>query len=243
MENSNITKINWPDFHVGAGSLSSLEKTILGSYILLSSAKVILEFGSFKGLTTRFIVEFCQVNQIEAKIFAFDVPEVASNLSKLPEFKTAIESGMLTFVGGYLPHSLVQWKKDHNGLKVDLVLDDALHSYKSVWDELNLVWPILSDGGYVLCHHYCYKYEGVRLAVNKFAKSKDAHIQPLVSKNTFNNDSDSTVIHKSVLVSLSKKSDYLKSNIGEILSVRKFYLKKFLAETGFWKFVKPYVRT
>lgn len=242
MEPTITNRIKWPTIQGGEGSLSELEKLILGNFILLSDAKVILEFGSFKGVTTKFIVEFCQINQIHTKVFAFDIPEVTHKLSKIPELEKAIATGMLTFVPGYLPHSLIEWKNEHRGLKVDMVLDDALHSYKSVWEELNLVWPILNEGGYVLCHDYSHKYEGVRLAVNRFAKRNGAHIQPLVSKNTFSNDSNSKIIHKSVLVSLSKKSTYLESNFSEALFVRKFYLKQFFARTYFWKFIRPFVK-
>lgn len=55
-------------------------KSNTANFILLPNAKVILEFGSFIGFTTRIIVEFFQVNQIELKIFDFDVPVVASSL-------------------------------------------------------------------------------------------------------------------------------------------------------------------
>jgi hypothetical protein len=149
---------------------------------------------------------------------------------------------LLTFVGGYLPHSLIEWKNENRDLKVDLLLDDALHSYKSVWEELNLVWPILNDGGYILCHDYSHKYEGVRLAVNQFAKRNGTHLQPLVSKNTHFNDLNSGIIHKSVLVSLSKKSQYLESNFSEIIFVIKFYMNQFLARTKLWKFIRPFVK-
>jgi hypothetical protein len=234
--------INWPTLQGGEGSLSELEKSILGNFILLSAAKVILEFGSFKGVTTKFLVEFCQINQINARIFAFDIPEVTNCLSKIPELEKAIAQGLLTFVGGYLPHSLIEWKNENRDLKVDLLLDDALHSYKSVWEELNLVWPILNDGGYILCHDYSHKYEGVRLAVNQFAKRNGTHLQPLVSKNTHFNDLNSGIIHKSVLVSLSKKSQYLESNFSEIIFVIKFYMNQFLARTKLWKFIRPFVK-
>jgi hypothetical protein len=242
METIISNTIKWPAIQAGEGSLTALEKSILGNFILLSDAQVILEFGSFKGVTTKFLVEFCQINQMHAKIFAFDIPEVTNKLSKIPELEKAISSGMLTFVGGYLPHSLIQWKSNNSSVKVDLVLDDALHSYKSVWEELNLVWPILNDGGYVLCHDYSHKYEGVRLAVNRFAKRMGANIHPLVSKNTFSNESNSKIIHKSVLVSLSKKSSFLESSFSEALFVRKFYLKQFWARTHLWKFIRPYIK-
>jgi hypothetical protein len=242
MEKLISNKIKWPELQAGDGSLTELEKSILGNFILLSDAKVILEFGSYKGVTTKFLVEFCLVNEINARIFAFDIPEVVKSLSKIPELENAISSGLLTMVGGFLPNSFIDWKKENKDQKVDLLLDDALHSYKSVWEELNLVWPILNDGGYVLCHDYSHKYEGVRLAVNRFAKLKGVHLLPLISKNTHMNDLNSTITHKSVLVSLSKRSHYLESNFSEMISVINFYVKQFFANTSLWKFIRPFVR-
>ena len=109
------------------------------------------------------------------------------------------------------------------------MLDNELYSYKKTLYELNLIFPLLSGVGYILCHECCHIYQGKRLAENKLSKSKGAYLQSIASKNTFTNDSFLFVIFKSVLVILSKKSDYLVANFREYHLARKFYIKNFLS--------------
>ena len=80
---------------------------------------------------------------------------------------------MLEFVPGWLPNSLKSWLREHDD-EINLVLDDALHDYTSVYNELKLTWPRLAKDGFIICHDYVDHFEGVTYAIDKFSKQKKA---------------------------------------------------------------------
>ena len=229
-------EIKYPALIDDKGSLTAFEKQLLGNFMILSGAKVILELGVFKGVTTKFICSFLESNNIEGKVYGFDIPEVVEVLEKDAELKAFIEKGLLVLVPGRLPHSLKKWLHDFKHLSIDFVLDDALHDYPSVYGELKLIWPHLSSSGYVLCHDYGNVFPGVVYAVDKFATKYKARMIPLLpSLNT------KEMGLGSALVALRKKE--FKWSFKQTLKQELFVVKIALARSVLWKkILRPFFR-
>ena len=195
MQHSDV--IRFPILENQQGTLTPMEKSLFGHFILLSRPKRILELGVFRGLTSSFLCEFIAANQLNSKVVGFDIPDVITELreSALNQF---VADSRLELVGGYLPGSLAHWLAQNDG-PVEMALVDAMHDFRSVTNELSLLWPRLAEGGFILCHDFAGKYEGVRYAVERFAKKKGAMILPLSSTPEAQKHN-----HGSVLVALAK---------------------------------------
>ena len=228
------SEIVYPALVSEKGSLTKVEKQILGSFIMLSGASTILELGAYKGVTTKFICNFLKENNSSAKLFSFDVPDVVAVLEKDTELLEFINSGQLTFVSGYLPFTLKNWLLKYSQT-IDIVLDDALHDYKSVYEEVRLIWPRLSTDGYILCHDYTDKYWGVIHAVNKFSRrygtmNLSLHSSPTAATGGFG----------SVLVVLRKQKFSIPIPMAAGLEWER--VKGFLVRTVLWKKLRPMLR-
>lgn len=153
------------------GSLGELEKSILGHLILLARPRVIVEVGVFRGTTTRFMLEFLELNNIPCKVVGFDTYEQVTleSLFQNDWFARAVDEGRFEPVKGWLPGSLKEWL-DRTNEPIDVVLDDATHQYGSVSAELRLLWPRLSQHGYFVADDYSSSWPGVRYAVDRFAR-------------------------------------------------------------------------
>lgn len=153
------------------GSLGELEKSILGHLILLARPRVIVEVGVFRGTTTRFILEFLELNNIPCKVVGFDAYEQVTleSLFQNDWFARAVAEGRFEPVKGWLPGSLKEWLA-RTIEPIDVVLDDATHQYGSVSAELRLLWPRLSEDGYFVADDYSASWPGVRYAVDRFAR-------------------------------------------------------------------------
>ncbi len=192
-----------PIHNNSVGSLTAIEKSILGNFIALSKPRNILEIGMYKGATTEFICTFIEENGIDSKVIGFDFPEVIKTIKNTNKSIEKYEAkSLLQTIPGTSPDSVNKWLIESNE-SVDIALVDAEHEYGSVIKELNLLWPKLSDSGYILCHDYSAKFEGVRYAVDYFAKRHNAMILPLSSldrqtesdtKNYINHPEGSSVI-------------------------------------------------
>lgn len=200
-QRSNESLIKMPELSGSRGSLSALEKSLLGHFIALTRPQIIVELGVLEGATTKFILEFLTINKIHAHLIGFDFPDVVSNLRKSNKYMQQKEKdGLLQLIPGELPASLIAWLKSTEET-IDLALVDASHSYKNVIDELGLLWPKLSPDGYILCHDYSRKYEGVRYAVDRFAHKRNVMVLPLSASDRAIKSG-----HGSVLVALCKRS-------------------------------------
>ena len=153
------------------GSLGEIEKSILGHLILLARPRVIVELGVFRGTTTRFMLEFLELNNIRCKVVGFDAYEQVSleSLSQNDWFARAAAEGRFEPVKGWLPDSLREWLA-RTDERIDLVLDDATHQFGSVSAQLRLLWPRLSHHGYFVADDYSSSWPGVRYAVDRFAR-------------------------------------------------------------------------
>ena len=166
-------------------SLNSLEKSLLTHFLGVTNPKVIIELGVHKGSTTKHIIEFLEENNINSKIYGFDLDKVLKELISTDEFISSyVDSNVLELVGGYLPKSLNEFLSKSNPI-VDFVLIDAKHQYKSVLGELELLWPYLSNDGFIICHDY----HKVRLqyAIEYFAKKNRAKFLPILNTSPESN--------------------------------------------------------
>jgi hypothetical protein len=159
-----------------------MEKSLLCHFIVLSQPKIIVEIGVYRAITTLLILDFLKLNEIEAQVVGFDMPETCEQLLKEnDEVRRWSEEGRLRLIGGELPLSLERWVEEEKPV-VDLALLDARHDYPSVGWELKLLWPRLAPQGYILGHDYTEEFDGVRYAFDHFAARAGAHLMPFVSR-------------------------------------------------------------
>lgn len=165
------------------GSLTAAEKSILAHFILLVRPRIILELGVFHAVTTQFMCEFLMKNGLDGRVIGFDVPEVVAALRENNPSVQHLEAlQRLQLVPGRLPFSLSAWLNSTTD-QFDFALVDATHDYHNVYGELTTLWPHLSADGFILCHDYSVKYDGVRYAVDEFAARNGAACMPLLSSN------------------------------------------------------------
>ena len=81
----------------------------------------------------------------------------------------------LIFVPGTLPTSLELFLIK-NKFRIDFVFIDAVGDFKNVFGELSLIWPYLSNDGYIICHFH---KERLQYAVDSFAKKNQANYIPI----------------------------------------------------------------
>ena len=113
-------------------SLNSLEKSFFNLFLGVAKPKVIFELGIHKGSTTKHIIKFLEENHIKSKIYGFDLDKILNELIQKDAFiSTYVDKNILKLVGGYLPKSLEYFLLQTNP-KIDFVLIDANHKYKSV---------------------------------------------------------------------------------------------------------------
>ena len=193
--------VTFPDSVQGQGSLTPLEKMLLGNVILLERPRLIVELGVLHAVTTQFICAFLEENDIDASVVGFDLQEVVARLRKENAAVQHYEEvARLELIPGRLPTSLEQWLHRVDQ-PIDLAFVDATHDYRSVTAELQLLWPRLAPDGCILCHDYSEKYDGVRHAVDRFGAKMGARVLPLTSSARAEKHG-----YSSVLVALRRKT-------------------------------------
>ncbi len=174
--------IRLPPLMSSFASLSPLEKSLLGHFIVLSQPRLIVEVGVYRAVTTCLILDFLRLNDIDAQVIGFDMAETCEQLVREnAEVRRWTEEGRLRLIGGELPFSLRRWIEEEHPV-VDLALVDARHDFPSVDWELKLLWPCLAPQGYILGHDYTAEFDGVRYAFDHFAAKTGAHLMPLASE-------------------------------------------------------------
>jgi len=173
--------IRFPPLLSSFASLSPLEKSLLGHFIVLSRPRLIVEVGVYRAITTCLILDFLQLNEIDAQVVGFDMRETCEQLLREnADVRRWTDEGRLRLIGGELPFSLRRWIEEEKPV-VDLALIDARHDFPSVDWELKLLWPCLSPHGYIIGHDYTEEFDGVRYAFDHFAAKTGAHLMPLAS--------------------------------------------------------------
>ena len=153
-------------------SLNVYEKSLLSHFLILSKPKRILELGIDKGSTTKYIQKILSENRIDIKYYGFDYEHVIDDLINNDQtIKELVEKNKLQFIKGSLPSTLELFLDKHNEY-FDFILIDATGDYQNVYGELSLLWPQLSDTGFIMCHFH---KERLQYAVNYFAKKNNAN--------------------------------------------------------------------
>lgn len=163
-------------------SLTEIEKRVLAHFLLLNRPEVCIELGMLRGATTAFLCDVLESNDISGKVTGFDLPETVDRLraDETGTFLGLEQRGRLEMIPGRLPLSLSGWL-GRNPRPIDLALVDATHDYRNVLGELQLLWPRLSNEGFIICHDYSEKFQGVRYAVDHFTRTKGALMLPLLT--------------------------------------------------------------
>lgn len=202
--------IPFPPIVESAASLRPLEKTLIGYFITLIRPRVIVELGVYKAVTTKFVCDFLDTNDIECQVIGFDLPEMIDAIrAENGDMYQREQSGRLQLIPGKLPHSLKDWLETNN-TPIDLALVDARHDYPSVTSELKLLWTHLAPFGAVLGHDYSGgEHEGVMYAFDWFAlRHLDAQVMSLRSTpeaNQFAFRGNQQEMYHSVLVALRRR--------------------------------------
>ncbi|MEQ8672491.1 MAG: class I SAM-dependent methyltransferase [Aggregatilineales bacterium] len=225
--------IKYPEIEEVIASLRPMEKIMLGQFMMLVRPRIILELGVWQAKTTQFMYNFMLANNIDAKIYGFDMPFVVEKLNSDDVVLKMQADGRLSLIPGALPDSLKAWTAQ-NKPQIDLVLIDAYHDYPSVVSELRAIWPYLSPEGVILCHDYEYgpenQHEGVIYAVHKFAsRHKDAMLLSLRSSKEADQylfEGQYDLMFHSVLVGLRKQPFALQSS---------GWLRHWYTELNWWK--------
>jgi predicted O-methyltransferase YrrM len=161
----------FPQFLHEPGSIGYLEKLQLAQLLLVARPRLVVETGTFRGLTTRFAAELLELNGLaDSTIASFDLPDVIERVQRDPFFAS---HSSVRLVPGMLPGSLAEFLEQRDE-PVDVAIVDADHSYGAVSAELSVLHGHLRPGGYVFCHDYREGdplYEGVVYAVDSFAQA------------------------------------------------------------------------
>ena len=109
---------------------------------------VILETGVAYGVTSAYLLQAIEVNQ-RGKLWSVDLPPLGLHAED--------------FVGFLVPESLrSNWNLCRGATRrrlpellpligeIDLFVQDSLHTYRTITDEIRMVWPFLRSGGVVI---------------------------------------------------------------------------------------------
>jgi predicted O-methyltransferase YrrM len=189
----NNNPIPFPELTLDSShSLNPFEKSVLVHLLAASRPQTILELGVYKGITSKFIHQWLTQFNIKATIVGFDLDEVFSELVKDDsEIAALVKEDKLKLIPGFLPDTLVKFLSD-NRSKIDLILIDAKHDYPSVYGELSLIWPHLSDHGFIICHDY--HKPRIQYAVEKFSRKTGAQYLPILA------NPEHTLVYSSLVI-------------------------------------------
>jgi hypothetical protein len=172
--------ISFPDLEWDTGSIGFVEKMILGQLLIVAQPGLVVEIGTFRGRTTKFVCEFLKKNQLaQCRIAAFDLPQVIQEIRTCDPYFASQDN--VELVGGVLPFSLRKYLEASRQM-VGLAIVDANHSYKGVLGDLEAVAPHMKPGGYIFAHDYRKddsEYAGLIAAVDRFATMHGFAMLPL----------------------------------------------------------------
>jgi len=165
---------------------------IVNSYNELQRPLIIIEIGSWKGLSACTMASIAKQNNIPCKIICID-----TWLGSPDYWTTGIadinKGGSLNFNKGYpqiyytfLNNIILENHTDiirpfpmssneaseilnYYNIKPDIVYIDGAQVYDSVKNDILKYWKILHNNGYIFGSNYCDEYESIKMAVNDFS--------------------------------------------------------------------------
>ena len=171
--------VTFPEMLHERGSIGYIEKMLIGELVLLSQPQLVLETGTYRGQTTKFLVDFARANGLsDCRVASFDLPEVVEQVDRSVADDPAIE-----LVPGSLPGTMRRFL-ERTGAVVDFAIIDADHSYTGVKRDLETLEQNLRPGAYVFAHDYRphdVKYEGTVLAIRQFVTSRAFDFMPVTA--------------------------------------------------------------
>jgi hypothetical protein len=162
--------VRFPDLEHHSGSIGFVEKMIIGELLIIVQPKLVVETGTFRGSTTKFVCEFLKKNKLsECRIAAFDLPQVIQGIHRRDPYFASQDN--VELVEGLLPTSLKRYLETSSQM-VDFAIVDGDHSYNGVLADLETLAPHMNPGGYIFAHDYRKRdpeYVGLAAAVDHFA--------------------------------------------------------------------------
>lgn len=149
---------------------------ILAELILRNNYKTFVEVGVYEGNTSRYLLgRFPELHIYAVDPYKHYSGYATANLSRAKDIATDV-----------LHHDRVLWVKEFSidaasrfdEESLDIVFIDANHKYGYVKEDLQAWWPKVRRGGIMSGHDFYSwaKNEGVRRAVQRFAKSRGLKI-------------------------------------------------------------------
>jgi len=176
-----------PNFH------SKFTEIIVNSYNELQRPLIIIEIGSWKGLSACTMASIAKENNIPCTIICID-----TWLGSPDYWTTGIndinKGGSLNFNNGYpqiyytfLNNVILENHTDiirplpissseavgilnYYNIKADIVYIDGAQEYSSVFNDMSKYWKVLHNNGYIFGSNYCEDYNSIQMAVNDFSR-------------------------------------------------------------------------
>ncbi len=129
------------------GTHNMREIAILASICKVIDPKMIFEFGTFTGSTTRI---FALNSRPDAKIITLDLPNGRTEHDVGKDFRGFPEENKIYLISGDTKsYDFSKWQN-----QFDLVWIDACHNYDHVVEDTKNAIKIARSGGYILWHDY-----------------------------------------------------------------------------------------
>jgi predicted O-methyltransferase YrrM len=192
---------------------TSLKQQDIGEQFLSEIAskkpKNFLEIGVFHGVTARNVCELLKsIHQDNFKYIGLDLfDESKENMSEIipnTKFNNPLKKIYFKYILKQDPYSIeaVSYllKKFKNNIhlikgnsnnllkkidmsQIDYVFLDGGHAYNTVKNDLSYSYPVLQNGGTILCDDYNLSYApGVKQAIDEFVKIKDLKAETLFNR-------------------------------------------------------------
>jgi predicted O-methyltransferase YrrM len=192
---------------------TSLKQENIGEQFLIEVAskkpKNFLEIGVFHGVTARNVCELLyNIHKDDFKYVGLDLfGESAENSEEIipnTKFNNPLKKIYFKYVLKVDPYSLEAVKKllkkfknnihliqgNSNNIlhkidmsKIDYVFLDGGHAYNTVKNDLNNLFPVLENGGTILCDDYNLSYApGIKKAIDEFVNNNNLKVKILFNR-------------------------------------------------------------
>ena len=140
--------------------------------------RLILALDSFEGFpkgTEKDADWFNALEKPKPRLLKYNVEYVKNRLIKFGLFDEDLKS--IKFIKGFIPKTF----KDYDFREVSLLNID-LDLYQPTKDVLNFFWPLMQEGGIMICDEYDFKkdlerWPGPKIAIDEFCSEKNIDLQ------------------------------------------------------------------